>query len=119
MSDAEDESFGGAESMERRRARRARMSLSCTLRRRAGSPIWAETIDVGERGMCVRAARPLKPDEMVDFDLARTDESHVVGRARVLRHQAPRVYGLRFENPPAAMLAQVLELVESNRRSQG
>lgn len=104
---------------ERRGARRARMALSCTLRRRAGSPIWAETVDVGERGMCVRVARPLRPDELVEFDLARGDESHVIGSARVMRHQAPRVYGLRFERLPVPMREQLLQLVATGDRPQG
>jgi c-di-GMP-binding flagellar brake protein YcgR len=117
MTGAGNGPFG--EETERRRARRARMALSCTLRRRAGSPIWAETIDIGERGMSVRAARPLVPEELVDFDLTRSDESHVVGRARVVRHPAPRVYGLRFEKLAAQMRTQLLELVASNGRSQG
>ena len=80
---------------ERRQSRRARMSLPCVLRPRAGSSIWAETIDVGEGGMSVRATRPLREDETVDFDLGDAD---VHGRARVLRHPSPRVYGLRFES---------------------
>jgi PilZ domain len=113
MSYAGDSPFG-ADTVERRRARRARMALSCTLRRRAGSPIWAETIDVGESGMCVRAARPLQPDELVEFDLPRDDESQVVGRARVMRHQAPRVYGLRFERLPAPMQERLLHLVQGS-----
>ena len=79
---------------ERRQAPRARIALSCRLRHAAGSPIWAETIDVGEGGMSVRAARPLQEDTTVDFDLG--DDVH--GRARVLRHPSPRVYGLRFES---------------------
>ena len=78
---------------ERREARRARIALSCRLRHAAGSPIWAETIDVGEGGMSVRAARPLREDATVDFDLG-----DVHGRARVLRHPSPRVFGLRFES---------------------
>jgi hypothetical protein len=78
---------------ERRQSRRARIALSCRLRHPAGSPIWAETIDVGEGGMSVRAARPLREDTTVDFDLG-----DVHGRARVLRHPSPRVYGLRFES---------------------
>ena len=80
---------------ERRQSRRARIALSCRLRHAAGSPIWAETIDVGEGGMSVRATRPLRADETVDFDLGEAD---VHGRARVLRHPSPRVYGLRFES---------------------
>ena len=80
---------------ERRQSRRARIALSCRLRPAAGSPIWAETIDVGEGGMSVRATRPLREDETVDFDLGDAD---VHGRARVLRHHSPRVYGLQFES---------------------
>jgi hypothetical protein len=80
---------------ERRQSPRARVALSCTLKRSASSPIWAETIDVGEGGMSVRATRPLREDETVDFDLGDAD---VHGRARVLRHHSPRVYGLRFES---------------------
>jgi c-di-GMP-binding flagellar brake protein YcgR len=100
-----------ANSSERRRARRARMSLPCVLRPRASSPIWAETIDIGEGGMSVRAARPLRADETVEFDLAGTPEEHVEGRATVLRLHAPRVYGLRFERLPEPMRKRLSELV--------
>jgi hypothetical protein len=79
---------------ERRTSPRARVALTCTLRRETSSPIWAETIDVGEGGMSVRAARPLRDEETVEFELS---EAGVTGRARVLRHPSPRVYGLRFE----------------------
>jgi c-di-GMP-binding flagellar brake protein YcgR len=112
MSDREGVSFGVARS-DRRRARRARMALSCTLRRRASSPIWAETIDIGEGGMSVRAARPLRADELVDFDLEGGDSSHVEGRARVVRHASPRVYGLQFETLPAAMQRKLHSLVQN------
>ena len=79
---------------ERRTTPRARLALPCTLRRETTSPIWAETIDVGEGGMSVRASRPLREEETVEFELA---GAGVAGRARVLRHPSPRVYGLRFE----------------------
>jgi hypothetical protein len=95
------------------------VSLSCTLRRQAGSAVWAETIDVGEQGMSVRAVRPLRPDEVVEFDLTRSDDSHVVGNARVMRHQAPRVYGLRFERLPAPMQEQIHDLLERATRPPG
>jgi hypothetical protein len=82
------------------------------LRPPASSPIWAETIDVGEGGMSVRAARPLRPDVTVEFDLARDEEhEHVEGRATVLRLHAPRVYGLRFEPLEAPMRERLQELV--------
>jgi c-di-GMP-binding flagellar brake protein YcgR len=111
MSDREDVSFGVARS-ERRRARRARMALSCTLRRRASSPVWAETIDIGEGGMSVRAARPLRADELVDFDLEGGGVSRVAGQARVVRHNSPRVYGLEFEALPDAMQRTLQTLVQ-------
>ena len=80
---------------ERRQARRARLALPCTLRRPTSSPIWAETIDVGEGGMSVRASRPLREEETIDFVIGDAD---VAGKALVLRHPSPRVYGLRFES---------------------
>jgi c-di-GMP-binding flagellar brake protein YcgR len=96
---------------ERRQAPRAALALPCVLRSRTSSPIWAETIDVSEGGMSVRAARPLRADETVDFDLAGTPEEHVQGRATVLRLHAPRVYGLRFERLPEPMRKRLADLV--------
>ena len=95
---------------ERRGAPRARLSLPCTLRQPTSSPIWAETIDVGEGGMSVRAARPLREDETIEFDLAEADVS---GRARVVRHGSPRVYGLRFEPLQEPVRARLLSLVHT------
>src|ERR1044072_5235401 len=95
---------------ERRQSPRARLSLPCTLRGAASSPIWAETIDVGEGGMSVRATRPLREDETVEFDLGDADVS---GRARVLRHPSPRVYGLRFEGLQDHVRARLLDLVQT------
>jgi c-di-GMP-binding flagellar brake protein YcgR len=103
---------------ERRRTLRARMALPCVLQPPGGSPIWAETIDVGEGGMSVRAARPLPPNETVDFDLARDDtHTHVEGRATVLRKRAPRVYGLEFERLEPTMRERLLDLVTPSRRA--
>jgi len=95
---------------ERREAPRARLALPCTLHRPTSSPIWAETIDVGEGGMSVRATRPLREDETIEFDLADAD---VRGRARVLRHHSPRVYGLRFEELQDQVRARLLDLVQT------
>jgi hypothetical protein len=100
---------------ERRQAARARLALPCTLRPSTSSPIWAETIDVGPGGMSVRASRPLRADALVDFDLAAGGESRVTGQARVLRHHAPRVYGLRFERLHGRMQERLLDLVQSER----
>jgi hypothetical protein len=92
---------------ERRQSPRAHLALPCRLRRPTSSPIWAETIDVGEGGMSVRASRPLREEETVEFDLG----GEVAGRARVLRHPSPRVYGLRFEGLAAAQRERLRELV--------
>jgi hypothetical protein len=83
-------------------APRAKIALRCTLRRRIGSPILTETLDVGPRGMRVVSQRPLADDETVDFDLPNLD-MRVAGHARVLGQQAPRVYMLRFEHLPEPM----------------
>jgi c-di-GMP-binding flagellar brake protein YcgR len=95
---------------ERRTGPRARVAMPCTLHRAASSPIWAETIDVGEGGMSVRATRPLREDETVEFDLAEADVS---GRARVVRHGSPRVYGLRFEGMQDQVRKRLLRLVQT------
>ena len=79
---------------ERRRAPRVEMTVECMLRRRAGSPISCETVDVGTGGMSVCSKRPLADDEVVAFDLATVALS---GRARVLRQQGHQRYALRFE----------------------
>ena len=97
---------------ERRRSRRVHLALPCVLQPAGGSPIWAETIDLGEGGMSIRAARPLRPHETVTFDLARDDtHTHVEGRATVVRGGAPRVYGLAFETLEPPMRERLLELV--------
>src|ERR1044071_2115141 len=95
---------------ERRNTQRAPLSLSCTPRRPTSSRIWAETIDVGEGGMSVRATRPLREDETIEFAIEDTD---VRGRARVLRHKSPRVYGLRFEGMQDHMRKRLLNLVHT------
>jgi hypothetical protein len=82
---------------ERRRAPRADIALPCLLRRRTGSAISAQTLNLGPGGMCVSTARPLTLDEVLDFDLPLADADSVDGRARVLRHEGHGAYALRFE----------------------
>jgi hypothetical protein len=82
---------------ERRRTPRAQIALECTLRRGHGGAITGRTVDVGTGGMSVATTRPLAEDELVRFDLALRDETHVDGQARVLRQQSYGVYALRFE----------------------
>jgi c-di-GMP-binding flagellar brake protein YcgR len=83
-----------AQVSERRRAPRVELAVGCTLRRRAGGPIRCETVDLGTGGMSVCSERPLAPDEILSFDLARIELS---GRARVLRQHGHQLYALRFE----------------------
>jgi hypothetical protein len=85
-----------------RRSPRAQVAMPCTLRRPKGSPIAAQTLNVGSGGMLVTCVRPLAIDEQVDFDLA-TLELPVCGRARVLRQQLHDVYALRFDDLPGEM----------------
>ena len=88
-----------ARTADRRGTPRVEMSVECMLRRRAGSPISCETVDVGTGGMSVSSERPLATDEVVSFDLAAIALS---GRARVLRQHGHQVYALRFEQLPEA-----------------
>ncbi|MDX6677803.1 MAG: hypothetical protein QOE31_1855 [Solirubrobacteraceae bacterium] len=96
------------------RAPRAEVALSCTLRRQVGSPIPAQTLNVGPRGMRIRSPRPLTQDETVGFDLPNLD-IRVNGRARVVRQDLPHVYSLRFENLPEPMLRRLHALAINAR----
>jgi len=84
------------------RSPRAQVAMPCTLRRPKGSPIAAQTLNVGSGGMLVTCARPLAIDEQVDFDLVTLDLP-VCGRARVLRQQLHDVYALCFDGLPDEM----------------
>ncbi len=84
------------------RAPRAQIAMPCTLRRHTGSPILAQTLVLGPRGMNVRSARPLALDEMVGFELADL-QMRVSGRARVTCQERSNVYTLRFEGLPEPM----------------
>lgn len=88
------------------RAPRAQIALSCTLRRQIGSPIPAETMDVGPRGMRIRSPRPLMADETIGFDLPDLDV-RLNGRARVIAEERPHVYALRFEGLPEPMVRRL------------
>jgi hypothetical protein len=96
---------------ERRRNPRVQLALPCTLCRRSGSAIAAETVDVGPGGMCVSASRPLRTDELLSFAIAPGDGNvPISGRARVLRPQAYGVYALRFERLPAPVGERIRDL---------
>lgn len=74
---------------------RTDIAMPCTLSRRSGSAIDAQTVNLGPGGMCITTHRPLAPDEVLRFDL--TGQA-VDGRARVLRQEGHNTYALRFEN---------------------
>ena len=76
------------------------MAVECTLQRRMGSPIAAQTIDLGPGGMRVASKRPLTADEELDFAIP-TDALKLTGRARVMRQQERYVYALRFDRLPS------------------
>ena len=76
---------------------RADIALPCVLRRRTGSAIDAETVNLGAGGMCIAAPRPLATDEVLDFHLRLSGAERVDGRARVLRHEGHGAYAMRFE----------------------
>jgi hypothetical protein len=96
------------------RAPRAQIALSCTLRRQIGSPIPAQTLDVGPRGMRVRSPRPLMTDETIGFDLPDLD-MRVAGQARVISEERPHVYALRFEHLPEPMVRRLHALAINAR----
>lgn len=96
------------------RAPRAAIELSCTLRRHLGSPIPAQTLEVGPRGMQVRSPRPLTEDETVGFELPNLD-MRLSGRARVIRQEHPHVYALLFEKLPDPMVRRLHALAINAR----
>jgi hypothetical protein len=99
---------------DRHRSPRARIALPCTLRRRIGSPIAAQTVEVGPEGMCVSSPRPLAADETVTFDLPDLD-MRVTGSARVTSQQRLNVYMLRFEHLPEPMVKRLHALAVNCR----
>ncbi len=90
------------------------VALSCTLHRTHGSPIRAQTLAIGPRGMQVRSQRPMSLDETIGFELLDLG-MRVCGRARVLRVERANVYALRFENLPEPMVRRLHALATSHR----
>ncbi len=79
-----------------RRSPRVDIEVSCTLRRLTGSPIVAQTLNLGAGGMLVASVRPLAVDEELDFVIDAL-QAPVCGHARVLRQHLHDTYALRFE----------------------
>jgi hypothetical protein len=96
------------------RAPKAGVTMPCTLRRSIGSPIAAQTLEIGPRGMQVRSQRPMSLDETIGFELPDLG-IRVGGRARVLRIDRANVYALRFEGLPEPMLRRLHALAITQR----
>jgi PilZ domain len=96
-----------AVSDERRYMPRTAIEVPCTLSRRSGSAISAQTLNLGPGGMRITSERPLAPDEVLRFDLP---GQAVDGRCRVLRQDGHRTYALRFEALPEPARDRLLSL---------
>jgi len=97
---------------DKRRAPRVQITVPCALRRRRGSLIPCETLNLGPGGMLISSPRPLTIDESLDIDLADLD-MRIVGPARVLRHQGSDEYALRFEGLAEPMVSHLHALTLS------
>jgi hypothetical protein len=86
------------------------MAIRCVLRRRTGSAISVQTVNVGPGGMCVMTRRPLAIDEVLEFDLPLADAGNLDGRARVVRQERHDVYALRFEGLPEPTRERLLQV---------
>ena len=87
------------------------MALECTLHRRTGSVVEAQTLDLGPGGMRVKSSRPLAVDESFEFELP--ERARINGRARVVNERGYRVYGLRFEKLGDEARAEIAALAAS------
>ncbi len=97
----------------RRQSQRVRMDLSVTLVRSRGLPVECRSIDLGRGGMRVLSSRPLRVDDLLDFELELPGGERVTGTARVLREDVARTYGLRFERLPAGTEAALGRVVSA------
>jgi c-di-GMP-binding flagellar brake protein YcgR len=95
---------------ERRRTWRTEIALECTLHRRTGKTIEAQTLDIGPGGMRIKTNRPLSVDELLEFELP--DRARINGRARILREQGYRIYSVRFEKLGDVARAELAELAK-------
>lgn len=80
------------------------------LHRRTGKTIEGQTVDIGPGGMRVHTSRPMSVDEVLEFELP--ERPRIIGRARVLREQAYRIYALRFEKLGDEARSGIAELAQ-------
>jgi hypothetical protein len=84
---------------QRRATPRHRVDLPVTLARPHGNPVTAHTVDLSTGGARVACDRPLKIDEVLEFDLVCDGgETHVCGHCTVLREHVGQTYAVRFEH---------------------
>src|SRR3954469_23536678 len=95
---------------ERRRSWRTEIALECTLHRRTGKTIEAQTLDIGPGGMRIKTNRPLSVDEVLEFELP--GRARINGRARILREQGYRICAARCEKLGDGAGAELAELAK-------
>lgn len=84
-------------SIDRRESPRIAVDLPVVMARTVGGPVRARTVDLSSGGMQVATARPLRVDEVLDFNLALDAERELGGKARVMRLHPRNHYAMRFE----------------------
>jgi c-di-GMP-binding flagellar brake protein YcgR len=101
-------------SQDRRRSPRVEVDLPVVMARTVGGPVRARTIDLSTGGMQIATARPLRIDEVLDFNLALDPEHELGGRARVMRLHPRNHYALRFERLEPVDLEEITRFVTTH-----
>jgi len=103
-----------APTTERRSGQRIALDVDVRLARRAGAQVAGRTIDLGAGGMRIASARPLRVDEVLDFDLALDAGHPITGKVRVMRLHPRNQYALRFEGLAAPQADAIAGFVASH-----
>lgn len=99
--------------LDRRVGPRIAIELPVIMARAVGGPVRAQTIDLSTGGMQIATARPLRVDEVLDFNLALDTHRELGGKARVMRQHPRNRYALRFENLEPVDLDEIVAFVET------
>lgn len=100
--------------IDRRSTPRVAVEVDVRLARAHGTPVPAQTTDLGAGGMRIRTARPLRVDEVLHFDLALDGGRPLEGDARVMRLHPRNHYALRFERLAPADSDAIARFVASH-----
>lgn len=99
--------------LDRRASPRIAVELPVIMARAVGGPVRAQTIDLSTGGMQIATARPLRVDEVLDFNLALDAHRELGGKARVMRLHPRNRYALRFENLEPVDREEIVAFVET------